>query len=148
MLGRLARYLRFLGTDVLYARNLADPEVAELARRDRRVLLTRDEQLSRSVTGSILIESDQIAEQFRQLARTWPDLPATLQFERCTLCNGMLRPAAPTDRARLEQSVPGPVWDRGTTVYVCADCGHAYWEGSHTAGIRARLASWAEASPP
>ena len=49
MLGRLAKWLRILGFDVLYFPKAEDPALVEIARREGRVLLTRD-------TG--LIETD------------------------------------------------------------------------------------------
>ena len=42
MLGRLAKWLRILGFDVLYFSKAEDPALVEIARRDGRVLLTRD----------------------------------------------------------------------------------------------------------
>ena len=41
-LGRLAAYLRMLGFDTLYQNRCADDCLAEVARNERRILLTRD----------------------------------------------------------------------------------------------------------
>ncbi|NJK90017.1 MAG: hypothetical protein HC923_11925, partial [Myxococcales bacterium] len=41
-LGRLAAYLRMLGLDTRYSNDQDDPELAEIARAEGRVLLTRD----------------------------------------------------------------------------------------------------------
>ena len=42
MLGRLAKWLRILGFDVLYFSKAEDPDLVAIARREGRVLLTRD----------------------------------------------------------------------------------------------------------
>ncbi|MGZ6270306.1 MAG: Mut7-C RNAse domain-containing protein, partial [Candidatus Limnocylindrales bacterium] len=44
-LGRLAAYLRMLGFDTLYAADMEDAVLAELAARDDRILLSRDRGL-------------------------------------------------------------------------------------------------------
>ncbi len=42
MLGRLAKWLKILGFDVLYFSKAEDRDLVEIARREGRVLLTRD----------------------------------------------------------------------------------------------------------
>ncbi|HPC00814.1 MAG TPA: DUF5615 family PIN-like protein, partial [Syntrophales bacterium] len=41
-LGRLARWLRLLGFDTLYRRDLEDGEIVRAARKEGRIVLTRD----------------------------------------------------------------------------------------------------------
>ncbi|MCI4369560.1 MAG: Mut7-C RNAse domain-containing protein, partial [Thermoplasmata archaeon] len=74
MLGRLARYLRFLGGDVRYARDVSDDEILRLAQDDGRTLLTRDRQLAARTPGSLLIRSHEISEQLLEIRRAFPDL--------------------------------------------------------------------------
>ena len=45
MLGKLARWLRMLGHDVTYNIQLNDNELLELAKKENRVLLTKDLEL-------------------------------------------------------------------------------------------------------
>jgi uncharacterized protein len=134
MLGRLARYMRFVGLDVVYARGLPDEEVAARARTEDRTLLTRDEALSRATAGSVLIESTDLEGQWRELRHRFPAWPTEVAFTRCTLCNGPLEPEPP---APAGSAGPRPS-------YRCASCGHRYWDGSHTADVRRRLARWSE----
>jgi uncharacterized protein len=148
MVGRLARYLRFVGADTIYVRGLSDDEVLARALREDRIILTRDRRLAERAERALLLESPDIAEQWRAVHAAFPELPAEVRFERCTECNGTLVPVAGPQNEPRAEGVP---WDRvaqGLALFQCHDCGHYYWEGSHTADIRRRLASWTTGSPP
>jgi uncharacterized protein len=137
MLGRLARYLRMLGCDTVYARGWSDDTIVRSARADGRTLLTRDRELAGRLADAVRIRSVDLPGQLRELATAIPTLPRALAFERCTLCNGVLRPASETSTPRDAAVEPS-----GVSVYSCEECGHRYWEGSHTAAVRRRLAEW------
>ena len=47
MLGRLARWLRLIGYDTVYAQGWSDHRVAARARAEARIVLTRDRELAR-----------------------------------------------------------------------------------------------------
>lgn len=140
MLGRLARYLRFVGCDTVYARGESDDELLAQAQREGRILLTRDRQLSRRSPSAFLVESPVLAEQWRAVRAAWPSVPTDLSFERCTLCNGLLRERRPGEGTMA--GVPPSVVRENGPVYACRDCGHLYWTGSHTRSIRERIAAW------
>jgi hypothetical protein len=148
MVGRLARYLRFVGCDTAYAQGLSDDEILDRARAEDRVILTRDRRLAARAERALLLGSPDLAEQWRAVHAAFPDLPTEVRFERCTECNGRLEPTvAPPPQDRTE-GVPWDRVDRGLPLFRCASCGHLYWEGSHTAEIRTRLASWTEGPSP
>ena len=46
MLGDVARWLRMLGYDTLYYRDVDDETLISIARKDGRILITRDKSLS------------------------------------------------------------------------------------------------------
>jgi uncharacterized protein len=146
MLGRLARYLRMLGCDTVYARGWTDDEIVARAQADRRTLLTRDRALAGRVAPVILLRTVDLPGQLREVVANLPELPRAVAFERCTVCNGLLRPS-------LAPAHPGPRSPRGPTdplpgpVFECGECGHRYWEGSHTASIRRHLAEWVAEVP-
>lgn len=142
MVGRLARYLRFVGCDTVYARGLSDEEILDLARRDDRVVLTRDRALARRAPRALLLTSPTLREQWRALRSAYPELPEQIAPLRCTECNGSLERYDPVPGTDPDPKVP---WDRvarGLPVYRCSRCAHLYWEGSHSAGMRLRLAEW------
>ena len=51
MLGKLARWLRMMGHDVIYSVEFNDSELLELAKKEERVLLTRDLELYKRAIG-------------------------------------------------------------------------------------------------
>lgn len=141
MLGRLARYLRFVGCDTAYARGVTDDQLLECAKREGRVLLTRDRALSRRAPSAFLVTSPRIEEQWRAVRNAWPGVPVEVRFDRCSLCNGLLRAADPGSLADA-RDIPPAARTGELRVFVCGECGHLYWEGSHTARIRAQIATW------
>ncbi len=142
MVGRLARYLRFVGCDTLYARGWSDEEIVTRARAEDRVVLTRDRALAARATRAFLLTSVTLSEQWKAVRAAFPSVPSEPRFERCSECNGPLGPYEPSPTDPRANRVPWERVERGLALYRCAGCGHLYWEGSHTANVRARLASW------
>ncbi|HKS59608.1 MAG TPA: Mut7-C RNAse domain-containing protein [Thermoplasmata archaeon] len=140
MLGRLARYLRVLGHDTAYARGVPDAEIAFRAREEHRRLITRDRDLASRVPGSLLLSSVTLADQLRQVMAERPGLSGDPTFDRCTLCNGPLAGDAAVAKGRFPPGEDGPGTE--TARWRCRDCGHVYWEGSHTARMRQSLRQW------
>lgn len=145
MLGRLARYLRVVGCDVAYVPGLADEEIERRCAAEGRRLLTRDVRLAGRRPDAILLRRTDLAGQWAELGRLLVSLPQAPAFSRCTLCNGVL--TVVTRSSAVEAGPPA----RGAPAslrYRCCDCGHLYSEGSHTANMRARLATWGKAGSP
>ena len=69
MLGKLARWLRMLGQDVMYSTELNDSALIEVAKKENRVLLTKDLELYKRAIARGLdafyvegkVESDRLA---------------------------------------------------------------------------------------
>lgn len=147
MVGRLARYLRIAGCDTVYARGLGDAEILALARTEDRIVVTRDRALAARAPRSLLLTSPRLGDQWKTVRTAYPEIPSDVSFVRCTECNGRLNPYAPPPGTA---PAPGIPWDRvarGLSLYRCAECGHVYWEGTHTASLRAQFARWAEEGP-
>jgi uncharacterized protein len=131
MLGRLARWLRAVGCDCAQLPvHAPDAEIVERARRDDRVLLTRDRHLLRELRPprALEITSDEPLEQLRQVVVTFGIAKPTAFFTRCMVDNTPLHEVAPADVADRvppgAREVPGPFRQ-------CATCGRVYWRGSH-----------------
>lgn len=135
MLGRLARYVRFLGYDVLYAQGVKDAEILQQAKDQDRWVLTRDKVMAERSRRVLLLHSVEVEEQLREVRELYPALHTQVSFVRCSLCNG---PLAEVDRSSPNppRGVPEAPWSSGTPIYVCGSCGQHYWEGSHTDEIR------------
>ena len=134
MLGRLAKWLRALGYDTLYHRDGDDAALLATAVAERRVLLTRDTRLPRSIlpAGSLLLESDRVEDQLREVLRAY-DLPPAAPGTRCLRCN---TPLAPLPCEEAAGRVPEFVLTHHATFRTCPDCRRIYWPGTH----RARMA--------
>jgi uncharacterized protein with PIN domain len=144
MLGRLARYLRFVGCDTVYVRGLTDAEIVESARAQGRVLVTRDRQLAQRADRALLLQSPYLEDQWRAVRAAYPELPSEPSFARCTECNGRLERLADPKPDLPASGIP---WDRvraGLPLYQCTQCSHLYWEGTHSASVRRRIRSWSE----
>jgi uncharacterized protein len=141
MLGRLARWLRAMGYDTLYPGQAEDRRLLQLARAERRILLTRDRGLARlAEPHSCLIRGervdDQVIEAVQRLALN-PDNSDWLS--RCLECNGSLEPGS---RESIRGLVPEHVFATHTDFMRCPGCGRIYWAGSHADRMIARLSQF------
>ena len=139
MLGRLARWLRILGHDVAYFREIDDAELVALSRREKRTLLTRDTRLVQRLAarGAILIESPYLEEQLRQMAASsGPALIAPGLCRRCLVCN---EPTLPVDKASVRHRVPPYVYRTQTRFLSCVACHRVYWSATHVRDMLRRL---------
>jgi len=137
MLGRLATWLRLLGYDTFYQRDIDDSDLTALAQREGRIVLTRDVQLTkRRNVRTLLIESDNVWAQLRQVVHAC-HLRRRSQQARCPRCN---TPLHPLEHAAAHERVPEHVWRTHQTFRECPTCGRVFWRGTHVHDIEARLA--------
>ena len=129
MLGRLARWLRILGYDAEHFPG-EDDDLLRRARRESRVLLTRDSRLLQQQTlpPHLFIESDRVMEQLRQVIAALRLDPALPPAHRCSCCNVMLEPR---DKAEVAGLVPEFVWSQQQAFWTCPRCRRIYWAGTH-----------------
>jgi len=137
MLGRLARWLRILGHDVAYGSHLGGHTLVACARRERRLLLTRDTRLRRDaqLPPALFLHSDHFREQLREVAAAVPLHGAPL-LGRCLDCN---RPLLEVPRETARERVPPYVWTTQERFLGCAGCGRLYWGATHRAHILSEL---------
>jgi uncharacterized protein with PIN domain len=139
MLGRLARWLRVLGHDVAYGSHLGGRTLVACARREGRLLLTRDTRLRRdpNLPPHLFLTSDHFREQLRQVAAAVP-LGGTGLLRRCLDCNRELHDVA---REAARDRVPPFVWATTDAFLGCAACGRLYWPATHRAHMVRELAA-------
>lgn len=128
MLGSLAKWLRILGFDTLYFRNIDDSELVKIAKQEQRILLTRDTRLvkSKKVAEHILIKANDTPGQLKEVLKSLSS--TSTSFSRCANCNGELEFA---DKESVSGDVPEHVILNFDSFLRCMDCGKVYWEGSH-----------------
>jgi uncharacterized protein with PIN domain len=141
MLGKLTRWLRMLGHDVKYSNKLDDAELSVIAKKERRVLLTKDLELyQRAIAKSInafYVEGETEAERLAGLAKRFKiSLVIDLKNSRCPRCNTKLRS---TSKEKLVGKVEKNTFTYYDDFWKCPKCGQIYWQGAHWGRIRATL---------
>jgi uncharacterized protein with PIN domain len=145
MLGRLAKWLRILGFDARFT-PMDDTLILAEARRDGRVLLTRDRELVRRARShpALLLESLHWPDQVRQVLDHFDLRGQTRPFSRCLECNVPLE-AMPREAAvRL---VPRHVLERSPAFALCPLCGRVFWSGTHQVAMERTLRELLAAPP-
>ena len=140
MLGRLARLLRLLGYDTLYARDMTTTQLLDLARQGERVVLTRGDVAKRFPGAARIysLKSEHPPEQLRELVERFALDTRSALWTRCTLCNS---PLASVERREVESRVDSKVLEIYQEFFCCTGCGHVYWRGSHVQRILKNLES-------
>ena len=141
MLGKLTRWLRMLGQDVMYSNQFEDEELIMTANNEHRVLLTRDLELyQRAIAKGIdafYVEGQTEAEKLAELAKRFVfPLEIDLKRSRCPRCNTKIQP---TPKEKLVGKVEKHTFTYYDEFWKCPKCGHIYWQGAHWEGIRATL---------
>jgi uncharacterized protein len=133
MLGKLARWLRILGQDVTYSNELNDSEFLDLAKKENRVLLTKDLELyKRAIARGIkafYVEGETESSRLAELAHRYAiTLAVDMEKSHCPICNTKLK-ATPKEQLTSEL-------EKNTLTYYdkfwkCSNCGQVYWQGAH-----------------
>jgi uncharacterized protein with PIN domain len=138
MVGKLARWLRVLGLDVVYSNKLQDEEILKLATTENRIILTRDVDFAarcRAKCKVLFIAHNDWRSQLRQVV----DAYGLTNFEilsRCMECNS---PLSAIDKERIVEKVPPYVYQTQEHFSICQACDRVYWHGSHVDAIRRQL---------
>jgi uncharacterized protein len=138
MIGRLARMLRLLGYDTFYQPELKPAALAEIARRESRIILTRGDTRLRfpGATNIFSVKSEYPPEQLREVVAEFSLDTKSGLWTRCTACNGDITPAA---KDEIKDLVKPKVYEFYSEFFRCAGCGRVYWHGSHVERILKNL---------
>jgi uncharacterized protein with PIN domain len=142
MLGKLAKWLRFLGYDTLYPTSTDDEELIEICRAQNRILLTRDRDLANSTNkhhdlpGVYYIESQNLDLQLNQVIKDLNLDLVKMSLSRCAECNAKI---TEVKKEQVEGKVPKGVYDRQDRFWYCNNCDKYYWQGSHYDQILAKI---------
>jgi hypothetical protein len=139
MLGRLAKWLKILGFDVLYFSKAEDRDLVDIARREGRVLLTRDTGLIERTAkrpNRLFVRSDDWEDQVVQVLDDlglWGDVrPNT----RCIECNLPLKTLT-GERAR--NLVTPYVSEHASSFAICPGCNRVFWQGTHYGDMERKI---------
>ena len=141
MLGKLARWLRMMGHDTLYSTTLSDAELLALAKKENRILLTRDFALYQQAVSkgveTYYVEGANEAEHLTELAdRFGLAVEIDLKKSGCPKCNTHL---AAISKEQIKDKVQENTLTYYNEFWLCPNCGAVYWQGAHWTKIRATL---------
>lgn len=140
--GRLAKWLRIAGFDTLFINDLDDNRLVRLALSEKRVLLTKDTQILKrrvATTGrlkAILVESEEVKEQLRQVLKTLNLASRIRPFTLCLECN---QPLVARSKEEVRELVPPFVYRTQNQYMQCPNCLRIYWRGTHWERMRKEL---------
>lgn len=129
-LGKLAVYLRMLGFDTLYENDYEDEALANLASRQKRILLTRDRGLLKRtiVTHGCLIRNEKPVEQLLEVLKRYDLFGNMAAFTRCLVCNELL---VPVKKDEIYRRLPSRTAIEFSEFMFCPGCERLFWKGSH-----------------
>jgi hypothetical protein len=134
-LRKLARRLRLLGFDTDWEAGRGDAALAEIAERERRILLTRDRRLlmRRNVSRGIIIRNTDTGRQLAEVLERLQLQPLCRPFTRCTECNGEMEALdyEGGEFLAVRETIPPGVLSWCQEFFRCRRCGKVYWNGDH-----------------
>ena len=140
--GRLAKWLRALGYDTVFIKDIDDDSLIRIGLSEGRVLLTRDTHISeRRVVAmgqleTILIKDDDVLAQLKQVVETLDLEPSKQRFSLCLGCN---EPLVSVPKKEVRSEVPPYVFQTRSTFCRCPSCRKIYWQGTHWERMEAAL---------
>src|SRR3954463_4658107 len=94
-LGKLARRMRMLGFDVLYDNHFTNKQLAQIAKSENRILLSRNSAFENNkALQSFIIHSEDAATQLQQVLMHFGLKEQIHPFTKCIICNGKLNSVA------------------------------------------------------
>ena len=140
MVGRLARWLRVLGIDVIYSNTLQDDTIMRIALTERRIILTRDVAFAARCSKAyrvLFIEHNDWQSQLRQVVKAY-GLKDFKVLSRCIECNSSLDVV---DKESIAERVPSYVYKTQDRFSHCRSCDRIYWKGTHVDAILQQLSA-------
>lgn len=129
-LGKLAKFLRLSGFDTTYKTQQDDKKIIQLAKQEKRIILTRDIGILKhsEVTHGYFVRADNPKKQLPEIIQRFDLKDMIKPFTRCLECNGLLKQA---DKNEIREQLEPSTEKYYTKFYVCKSCKKIYWKGSH-----------------
>ena len=141
MLGKLARWLRMMGHDVEYSNSMDDFELLTIAKKEKRILLTRDFDLyqhaNATEVGAFYVEGQTEEERLAELATRFDiSLEIDMATSRCPRCNVQVKHVS---KEKVADRVEKNTFEHYDKFWMCPRCRQVYWQGAHWTNIRETL---------
>jgi uncharacterized protein with PIN domain len=129
-LGKLARYLRMVGFDVLYKNNFDDDEIVKISLEEKRAILTKGRGILKrnDVTHGYWVRSSKVKAQVVEIIKRFDLKKLIEEFTRCIECNSMLESIS---KKEVINELPPKVSSSQNSFSVCPSCKKVYWKGTH-----------------
>lgn len=129
-LGKLARYLRMIGIDVIYKNDFDDNEIVQKSLKERRAILTRDHGILKQneVTHGYYVRNTKIEGQVKEVIKRFDLQKEIKEFSRCIGCNELL---SPVEKKEIIDELPPKVALSQNEFHRCPSCKKIYWQGTH-----------------
>jgi uncharacterized protein with PIN domain len=129
-LGRLAKYLRMIGIDVLYKNNFNDDEIVRISLNEKRAILTKDRGILKrnEVTHGYWLRSTKVKEQTIEVLKRFDLKNQIKEFSRCIECNQLLKQV---QKKEILDELPLKVAQKQNEFYRCPSCKKLFWKGTH-----------------
>jgi uncharacterized protein with PIN domain len=136
--GKLALLLRILGMDTKYDPGLSDKEIAFLAYREDRIVLSKDIGLlkRKTVIFGRYIRSVHPDDQLKEVIDFFGIKGRFDLFSRCPRCNKTL---VPVDKKDILHRLEPKTRKYFSIFKTCIICTRIYWQGSHHDKMKKRL---------
>jgi uncharacterized protein with PIN domain len=130
MLGKLAKWLKILGFDALFFSKIEDDELLDLARKENRILLTKDTGLIQRAKDipTLFLESENWKDQIQQVLDHFHLREKVAPHTRCIDCNVALKDLP---KKNAENLVSSFVFEKAESFALCPICGRVFWRGTH-----------------
>lgn len=129
-LGKLAKYLRLLGFDVVYDNHYVDKEIALCSQKENRIVLTRDIGLLKTklITRGYWVRQTDPEQQVIEIVKKFDLYRSSNPFTRCMECNGLLEAV---EKDRISHLLLPKTEKYVENFMQCNVCQRIYWEGAH-----------------
>ncbi|MFH0737492.1 MAG: Mut7-C RNAse domain-containing protein [Candidatus Micrarchaeota archaeon] len=163
MLGNLARWCRILGIDSGFFTGESDSQLIGLAKKQDRIVITRDSELAKRCgrsgpgggidgpearIGCVLVKDGTLEEQIAQILKETGAAVTFPEKTRCASCNGEL---VLVPKAGVEGEVEKTTFAHHERFWRCSGCKKLFWEGGHWKNITriyGKAKSLMDAYPP
>ncbi len=129
-LGKLAKYLRMLGFDTLYRNDYGDMEIIEIAKEQKRVILSRDKVLLKSpkVNHGYYVRATEKHTQLIEIVKKFDLYSQFKTFTRCMTCNTVLQSRS---KETIRNLIDPDTYNCFNEFFYCPECNKVFWKGSH-----------------
>ena len=139
MLGNIAKKLRIMGFDCMYDANIDDNELIRLAKKDNRIIISKDfdlikKSLKSGIRTIFLEKKDEFGQLYEIILKLkLKKIEIDGNTTRCPKCNSKTECIK---KEFVSNKLPDGVLDHNENFWICKNCDKVFWEGSHIINLK------------